>query len=73
MNAWYYCWYLSNYHFNKKRSPFKTLSIRIPQLNKEKKCENGKRPTFECPNNCGSTLRNKDSLIAHLKKICTKI
>ena len=27
---------VSNYHFIKKRSPFKTLSIRIPQLNKEK-------------------------------------
>ena len=33
----------------------------------------GKRPTFECPNNCGKTLRNKDSLRAHLKKFCTKI
>ena len=31
----------------------------------------GKRPTFECPNNCGKILRNKDSLRAHLKKSCT--
>ena len=33
----------------------------------------GQRPTFECPKNCGKTLRNKDSLRAHLKKFCTKI
>ena len=33
----------------------------------------GQRPTFKCPNNCGKTLRNKDSLRAHLKKFCTKI